>query len=63
MIHYFKILQDNANKELACSKQVVDVHKLKLHEFTQQNKDLKEKIERSMASHNEVSHKVNLFNV
>ncbi|CAG8631668.1 7129_t:CDS:10 [Funneliformis mosseae] len=45
---------DNANKELGCSKQVVDVHKLKLHEFTQQNKDLKEKIERNMTTHNEL---------
>ncbi|CAI2182198.1 6451_t:CDS:10 [Funneliformis geosporum] len=45
---------DNANKELGCSKQVVDVHKLKLHEFTQQNKDLKDKIERSMTTHNEL---------
>ncbi|CAB4424672.1 unnamed protein product [Rhizophagus irregularis] len=49
---------DNANKELACSRQVVDVHKLKLHEFTQQNKDLKEKIERSVASYNENSKKL-----
>ncbi|RIA99585.1 hypothetical protein C1645_730834 [Glomus cerebriforme] len=49
---------DNANKELACSRQVVDVHKHKLHEFTQQNKDLKEKIERSMASYNENSKKL-----
>ncbi|CAJ0845111.1 10648_t:CDS:10 [Entrophospora sp. SA101] len=42
---------ENANKEIACSKQVVDVHKLKLIEMTQQQKEMKEKIDKAYNSY------------
>ncbi|CAJ0843289.1 12120_t:CDS:10 [Entrophospora sp. SA101] len=45
---------ENANKEIACSKQVVDVHKLKLIEMTQQQKEMKEKIDKAYNSYIDV---------
>nr|CAG8594189.1 10825_t:CDS:10 [Entrophospora candida] len=47
----FKSQLENANKEMACSKQVINAYELQLIKMTQQQKETKEKIDKTYNSY------------